>query len=353
MRPCRIRLSRAALQHNFDLIRARVPSSRIWAVIKANAYGHGLLFAADALSERADGFAVASLEEAEILRAHGFRHPILLLEGLFAQDEVASAQSLDVALVVHRTEQIDWLRPTAQHAWQLWLKLDTGMYRLGFDWRQAAATRDHIRKVLPHAQVHALSHPACADEVDDDHTALQLKRFQHATVGWPGMRSLANSAALIRYAETHFDWVRPGIALYGATDWLPAACPVMQFASTVIAVKNIAAGEGVGYGLSWRAPQDSLIAIVAAGYGDGYPRHAPSGTPVWVEGAVAPLAGRVSMDMLCIDLTHHPYGDQVRPGSSVELWGERVSVTEVATAAGTISYELLCGITERVHREEG
>ncbi len=353
MRPCRIQLSRAALQRNFDILKRKAPHSRVWAVIKANAYGHGLLWAAEVLAERADGFAVASLEEAEALRAAGFSQPILLLEGLFSATEAALAKALDVALVVHQTAQLRWLAQRApDHPWMLWIKLDTGMHRLGFDWTLSAEVLSQTRRLLPRAQVHAMSHLACADEPEDDFTDKQVARFEQATAQWPGQRSLANTAGLIRYPESHYDWVRPGIGLYGGTDLCGQCEPVMRLVSEVIAIRQVNAGDGVGYGLSWVAERPSVLAIVAAGYGDGYPRHATSGTPVWLADATAPLVGRVSMDMLCVDVTDHPARDRIQPGVAVELWGGHVPVMQVAASSGTIAYELLCGITERVNREE-
>lgn len=354
MRPCKIRLSCAALQHNFALIKGHAPQSRIWAVVKANAYGHGLRFAAEALADRADGFAVACLEEAESLSALGLAQPILLLEGLFSWQEAHVARSLQLELVIHRYDQLQWLvECDADYPWRLWIKLDTGMHRLGFAWSDSEALVQRLRKLLPRAQVHALSHLACADEQHDTFTAIQIERFERATASWAAQRSLANTAGLIRYPNSHYDWVRPGIGLYGATELLRGQRAVMHLVSEVISVKQVAVGEGVGYGLDWVAKRPSVLAVVAAGYGDGYPRHAVSGTPVWLAGAAAPIVGRVSMDMLCVDITDHPARDGIQPGTPVELWGDRVPVTQVAQQAGTIAYELLCGITERVHREEG
>ncbi len=355
MRPARVTLSAAALRHNLTLLRQLAPQTRIWAVIKANAYGHGLAFAARALAGRADGFAVATLEEAEQLRGLGINSPILLLEGLYEPAEVTAARQLNLSLVVHTEQQIRWLAEAdPHHPWQLWIKLDTGMHRLGFDWREAARVSERVHRLLPGAQCHVMSHLACSDEEEDSFTVVQTERFMKASQVFDGQRSLANSAALIRYPDTHLDWVRPGIALYGATPLLNELKPVMRFESALLSLRWLETGERVGYGLRWRAPRRSLIGVVAAGYGDGYPRHAPDGTPLWVDGARVPLVGRVSMDMLTVDLTDHPQRDALRPGAIVELWGEQVSVAEVAQYAGTIPYTLLCGITRRVHyHEEG
>ena len=246
MRPCKIRLSRAALQHNFALIKAYAPQCRIWAVVKANAYGHGLRFAAETLADRADGFAVACVEEAESLRALGLAQPILLLEGLFSPQEAQTARSLQLELVIHRYEQLQWLvECDADYPWRLWVKLDTGMHRLCFAWSDSKVLIQRLRKLLPRAQVHALSHLACADEENDRFTPIQIERFERATVPWAAQRSLANTAGLIRYPNSHYDWVRPGIGLYGATDLLRQRQAVMHFLSEVIAIKQVGAGEGV------------------------------------------------------------------------------------------------------------
>jgi alanine racemase len=354
MRPARISLDVAAARHNLKHAKALNNHQPVWAVIKADGYGHGLLWAANAFCD-ANGFAVASVEEAIALREGGFDLPILLLEGLFSANEAELADALNLQLVVHDPVQIDWLAAFAPEApWKLWVKVDTGMHRLGISLAACAGIITRIRQQLPSAQPNLLSHFACADS-DGAFTAEQLQRFRscHDTVKNEICEvSLANSAALISVPDARVGWARPGIMLYGATPLDSQLRPVMHFCSALIAIKRISRGEGVGYDLTWRAQRDSTIGIVAAGYGDGYPRHARNGTPVWVEGARVPLIGRVSMDMLCVDLTDHPRRHQLHIGSPVELWGENVPVWDVAEQADTIAYELVCGITARVKREQ-
>ena len=352
MRPARISLDLDAAHHNLKHAKALLGEQPLWAVIKANGYGHGLVWAAHAFSA-ADGFAVAAVDEAVVLREAGFQHPILVLEGLFAIDEAAVADALNLDLVVHDPQQVDWLAAHAPHApWRLWIKLDTGMHRLGVAEQGCDHFVETLAQRLPRAQLHLMTHFACADN-DPAFTTLQRHRFE-ACLDTCRNRvkavSLANSAALIQAPETRVGWARPGIMLYGATPLDTSLRPVMHFHSALIAVKSLHTGEGVGYDLTWRAQRPSLIGIVAAGYGDGYPRHARNGTPVWVAGAQVPLIGRVSMDMLSVDLTDHPQRDRLGIGSPVELWGQHVPVWRVAHHAGTIAYELLCGITARVRR---
>ena len=359
MRPCSITLNATALRHNLLRVRQLAGRRCIWAVVKANAYGHGLVWSARVLAKGVDGFAVASLEEALQLREAGLSHPILLLEGLFEPKEAVLAQSLQVHQVIHAPKQVRWLQEQdADAPWQLWLKLDTGMHRLGIPPEKAEAWLRHLKERLPNATVHAMTHFACADmagEKGDRFTRQQYQRFQ-AAVGdvrkaLAGV-SLSNSAALIRHPFISEQWVRPGIMLYGATDLDRHLKPVMTFRARLIHLQWIRAGECVGYDASWQAERMTLVGVVSAGYGDGYPRHAAPGTPVWVAGARVPLIGRVSMDMITVDLTDHPRRDQLRAGETVELWGTQVPVTEVAERADTIAYTLCCGITQRVHRYE-
>ncbi len=352
MRPARISLDIDAARHNLKRARALHGQQPLWAVIKADGYGHGLLWAASAFSD-ADGFAVATMEEAVALREAGFEHPILLLEGIFSPDEVQVADALNLQLVIHDVIQLEWLASQAPAApWSLWLKVDTGMHRLGVSDSECQRFADSLRQRLPHARLQLMTHFASADS-DPAFTASQLQRFSacHEKLR-PQIEavSVANSAALIGMPVARMGWARPGIMLYGATPLDAALRPVMHFHSALIAVKSVQPGEGVGYDLTWRAPRPSRIGIVAAGYGDGYPRHASTGTPVWIEGMRVPLIGRVSMDMLCVDLTDHPRADKLGPGTPVELWGRYVPVWEVADHAGTIAYELVCGITARVRR---
>jgi alanine racemase len=350
-RPVRARIDLPALQHNFERVRHYAPQSRIMAVVKAHAYGHGLINAARALPG-ADAFGVVSMDEAISLREAGFDRRIVLLEGLYAADETLLAGGYRVDVVVHHAEQIGFL----EHArpgrpLDVWLKIDTGMHRLGFDPALVPVVVERLRRNARVGDIRFLSHFCCADDVQTDHTARQHRLFLQALEGLAGERSLANSAAVLAWPDTHLDWVRPGVMLYGGSP-LPHACaadlglqPVMTLSTRLIAVTERRRGDPVGYGAAWECPETMPIGIAAIGYGDGYPRHAPSGTPVLVNGRRAALAGRVSMDMIAIDLREHP---EARVGDPVTLWGEGLPVDEVAAAAGTISYELFCGVSSRV-----
>jgi len=345
----------AALRHNLDRVRATAPAARVMAVIKANAYGHGLVPAAKALAQT-DGFAVARLEEGLALRAAGLANRILLLEGVFGPEQLAAAAQQRFDLTVHSVEQLEMLEARAgTDVISAWIKVDTGMNRLGFRLEQFAAAYDRLRRVANVAPDPTLmTHLANADDRRDAMTAQQLQAFAVATNGLVGARSIANSAALLAWPDTRGDWVRPGLALYGVSPFASGTGaelglrPVMTLQTEVIAVKDARAGETVGYGGAWRASRDTRLAVVAAGYGDGYPRSVESGTPVLVNGHRAPLVGRVSMDMITVDVTDLP---GVATGDPVVLWGEGVPVEEIARHAGTIPYELICGVSQRVYLE--
>lgn len=344
-----------ALRANLARIRSVAPRARVLAVIKANGYGHGILHVARAL-QAADAFGVARLEEGIALRAAGCGRPVVLLEGVLDTDQLAGAAVHDFELVVHAPEQLALLEHwRGAHAFRVWVKIDTGMHRLGFAPGELPAALERLRACPQvRAPLNFMTHLANADVRDDAATARQLAVFADATAGLPGERSIANSAGILGYQAAHSDWVRPGLALYGASPFedIDAASlglvPVMSLATRVIALKRVAAGEAVGYGGTWRAPTERLLAIAAAGYGDGYPRSVDSGTPVLVNGAVARIAGRVSMDMMTIDVTGLPCP---AVGDPVLLWGPGLPVEQIAARAGTISYELLCGIAQRVHLE--
>lgn len=342
-----------ALRHNLEVARTRAPGCRMMAVIKANAYGHGLIDVARAL-EGADAFAVARVDEGLALRKAGILKPVVLLEGVFEPDQLAAAAAAGFALVVHNEEQVSLLgEPIARAPFEVWLKLDTGMNRLGL--KGAAFAKAHAAlQAMPGVRhpVGLMSHLASADNKDDPENALQLERFARATAGLPGARSLANSAAMLNYPEAQADWVRPGLLLYGVSPIAHLSGaelglrPVMTLHSRVIALKEVAPGERVGYGGAWTAKRNTRLAIAAVGYGDGYPRSLPSGSPVLVNGAPAQLAGRVSMDMIGIDITDSR--EAVKLGDPVLLWGPGLSVERIAALAGVIPYELLCGISQRV-----
>lgn len=342
----------AALAANLERARALAPRSRLMAVVKADAYGHGLLAAAQALHE-ADGFAVLTLDEAERLRLAGIKKPVLLLEGLFEPGEITEAARLGLSLVVHEAEQLAWLKAyRGPGRFSVFLKLDTGMHRLGFmppTWGFALASLEETACV---ADITLMTHFASADL--EGGVAEPLARFERFAQGLPYPCSTANSAALLRHPETHGEWVRPGLMLYGASPFAGShggelgLTPAMTLSSAIIAVKDVLPGGRIGYGGSFVAERAMRIGIVACGYADGYPRHAGTGTPVLVAGRRTRTLGRVSMDMLCVDLSHLP---EAGVGSPVILWGEGLPVEEVAAAAGTVSYELLTARTARVPLE--
>lgn len=347
----------AALRHNLQQARRAAPDSRIMAVIKANAYGHGIVPAAKALAE-ADGFAVARLGEGLALRAAGLANRILLLEGVFSADQLAAAAQARFELMVHSPEQLELLEALSGDAQvTAWIKVDSGMNRLGFRLEDFAAAYERLRR---NARVHAdptlVTHLASADDRRDAKTPAQLAAFSDATAGLPGARSIANSAGVLAWPAARADWVRPGLMLYGVSPF-PSGTgadlglrPAMTLRTEVIALKQVRAGETVGYGGSWTAPRDTRMAVVAAGYGDGYPRSTESGTPVLVGGRRAPLIGRVSMDMITVDITDLP---PVSVGDPVVLWGSEIPVEEIATHARAIAWDLLCGVSQRVQLEIG
>jgi len=336
-------------------VREHAPGCRVLAVIKANAYGHGIVTAARALAG-ADAFAVARLPEALALREAGIAARIVLLEGVQDGGELGVAAAQGLELFVHQHEQIDMLeRMRDAQALRVWLKIDTGMGRLGFRPPEVPRALARLAACRSVAQPPLLAtHLAESELRGNPRTQAQLERFAQATAGLPGERSIANSAGLVAWPAARAHWVRPGIMLYGVSPFPDSTGadlglrPVMTFETTVIAVKEIAAGERVGYGGAWTAPAPARIAIAAAGYGDGYPRSAPNGVPVLVKGRPAALVGRVSMDMLAIDVSGR--GDVV-PGDPVQLWGPALPVERVAAAAGTIGYELTCRVSRRVPHE--
>jgi alanine racemase len=344
----------AALRHNLSVVRKWAPQSRVMAVIKANAYGHGLVAVARAL-ESADAFAVARVDEGLTLRRAGITTPTVLLEGIFDREQLDAAAAAGFELVVHTPEQIELLR--TQNAdgprFKVWLKLDSGMNRLGFKgaaFGAAHAALSALGAVRP--PVNLFTHLASADEPELPTTAEQLARFSAATRSLPGERSIANSAGMLSFSDAQADWVRPGLLLYGVSPIAGAIGAdyglqaVMTLRSHVIALKDLEAGERVGYGGNWTAARPTRLAVAAVGYGDGYPRNMGSGTPVLVNGERAGLAGRVSMDMIGIDVTGLKRPPKL--GDPVVLWGEGLPVEEIAVWADTIPYELVCGISQRV-----
>jgi alanine racemase len=354
-RPIHARIDLSAMRHNLAVARTRAAGRRIWAVIKADAYGHRIEHAVLGFAQ-ADGLAMIDFEEARRARNAGWRKALLMLEGVFVTADVVTARELDLTVVVHHEDQLDMLAAApAGRPVGVYMKLNTGMNRLGFEPDRLPAVLARLSG-LPAARLDGLSmHFANADRANPQEgpaaMAEQLRRFESACAGLDVPRCLSNSAALLLHPPLAEAWVRPGIALYGAT---PAADhtaaqlglrPVMTLATRLIAVREVAAGEAVGYGARFVAARPTRIGVVACGYADGYPRHAPDGTPVAVDGVRVPMAGRVSMDMITVDLGA---ASQATVGSPVELWGAQVPIDEVAACAGTVGYELMCARAPRV-----
>jgi alanine racemase len=351
-RPTSATIHSDALRHNLSQVRQRAPHSRVMAVVKADGYGHGLERVARALSG-ADAFGVAALSDAERLRASGLSQPIVLLSGFDEPDDIAQLRRLNVETVVHHAFQLEMLEQApGGDPIRCWLKLDSGMHRLGF---APECVRDaHARlQAMPAVagDIVLMNHFASSDEFEKPQTREQLRVFAEATAGLPGARSLANSAAVLGWPESHADWVRPGGALYGISvvDGRPGGNfglrPAMTLATRLIAVNHISKGERIGYSATWQCPEDMPVGVAAIGYGDGYPRSVPAGTPVLVNGLATDIIGRVSMDLMTIDLRAQP---TAKPGDPVVLWGEGLPVETIAAAAGTIGYEPVCSITRRV-----
>jgi alanine racemase len=351
MRPIKATIDLAALHDNLRAAQKLAPQSKVMAVLKANAYGHGLLRAANAM-KKAAGFAVLNIEEAIKLRESGFDQTILLLEGFFDREELRLVHEYHLATVVHQEEQLRLILQAAPSKLDVHLKINSGMNRLGFRPDDFPSAMSALRQARV-ASVTLMTHFATADEPAG--VREQVTLFREITAGLSYPRSLSNSAALIRYPESHADWVRPGIMLYGATPFGDRSAkdigvkPAMTLSSEIIAIQNLKNGESVGYGGGYRADRSMRIGVVACGYADGYPRVAPTGTPVLVEGERVTTVGRVSMDMICVDLGNVP---RARIGSSVELWGTNLPVDEVALSAGTVGYELLCAVAPRVPMAE-
>ncbi len=349
------RIDLGALRANLSAARAAAPRSRVMAVVKSDGYGHGLVPVAGALAESADAFAVTDFSEAEALRAAGLRHRIVLLQGPYTVEDLHRAAAGNLELVIHSQWQVAALvENRLPSPVTVWIKVDSGMHRLGFEpesvqsvWRQLTETSS-VR-----ADIGFLTHLACADDRDDSATRRQLEVFEAACGGLPGPRSAANSAGVLGWPASHYEWVRPGVMLYGASPFVdghagPDLQPAMALEGRVVAVRHLRAGDPVGYGATWRCPVDMPVGIVSLGYGDGYPRHAPSGTPVEVAEVRVPLVGRISMDMLAVDL--RGLSVSVREGDQAVAWGGKVRPEEVAKAAGTIAYELFCRTPPRPQR---
>ena len=349
-RPIVARLDLQALRQNLQVVQAAAPHSRVWSVVKANAYGHGLDRVWSSLSTT-DGFAMLNIEEAILLRERGWKGPILMLEGFFHADELALFDQYRLTTSLHSNWQVKVLANAKLNApIDVYLKINSGMNRLGFAPDRVQTVWQQLRGLKNVGQLTLMAHFADAEQPEG--IAGPMARIEQAAEGLDCPRSLANSAATLWHQEAHYDWVRLGIVLYGASpsgEWRDVATsglkPVMTLNSEIIGIQNLKAGDTVGYGSLYKASGEQRIGIVACGYADGYPRQAPTGTPVMVEGVRTQTVGRVSMDMLAVDLTPCP---QAGIGSSVELWGDNIKIDDVAAPSGTVGYELMCALAPRV-----
>jgi alanine racemase len=341
-----------ALRDNYKFAQKQAPNSRAYAVVKANAYGHGVMAVANALSSKADGFAVAFIDEAITLRQGGILLPILVLEGPMDAAECRIAIEFDLELSLHHQEQVEWLRPLPAASLKVWVKVDSGMHRLGFASQQVPAVVSDLRSLRSVAEIQLMSHFACADDPSSPFNQQQIQVLETLApmkLNW----SMSNSAAILTLPQAHGDLIRPGIMLYGSHPVQHRQGPeidlqpVMTLQSKVIALHELDAGETVGYGQAYKIDRPSIIAVVAIGYGDGYPRAAGNGTPVLIKGRQFPVAGRVSMDMITVDVTD----GKVALGDTVTLWGIGLSADVVAEHCGTIAYELFCQVTARVVKQ--
>ena len=347
-------LNLEAVQHNLQMVRRLAPDAKIMAVIKANGYGHGLLRIAEAL-QNADAFAVARVDEGIRLRKAGIKNRIAVLEGFSCAEELDELLLYQLDAVVHSFTQLEIFESRKeQEACAIWLKLDTGMNRLGFKPQEFNSVFQRLNQCsIIRPPIRLMTHLANADDKQDAPTHKQIRLFNDtvATLGLENERSIANSAGIIAWKEALTDWVRPGVMLYGISPFPDytgkqlGLKPVMGLHSRLIAVKPVATGDKVGYSGTWVCERPTTLGVVAVGYGDGYPRYAKAGTPVLVNGQRVPLIGRVSMDMITVDLATQP---NAKPGDPVTLWGDSLAVEEIAFYADTIPYTLVCGVTQRV-----
>jgi alanine racemase len=351
-RPAQITIDVGALQNNLQQVRLMAPGASVLAMVKSNAYGHGIERIALALPN-VEAFGVASLEEGINLRDAGIKTPVVLMEGLFSEAELKEALAQNFTLIVHHVDQVEMLeKNNGKQPVSIWMKIDTGMHRLGF---RPAVAREMHQRLLDCAAVKKpiglMTHFACANAIERAHTFQQIELFNEVTKGLVGPRSLANSAGIIAWPNSHADWIRPGIMLYGASPLEGhrgvehSLQPVMTLSSKIIAIHDVAAGEHIGYGGTWTCPVDMRVGVVGIGYGDGYPQHVKNGAPILVNGRPCPLVGRVAMDMLSIDLRTQP---EAKIGDPVLLWGPGLPVEVVAEYGETSGYELLTRITQRV-----
>ncbi|MDH3690621.1 MAG: alanine racemase [Gammaproteobacteria bacterium] len=352
-RPTFAQIDFDVLSSNLRVVRDLCPKSKVMAVVKADAYGHGAVLACKALSD-ADAFAVASIDEALLLRNADCTHPICILSGFGDREELELLAQYSLTPVIHSSTQLEVLsHVNLTRRIDVWVKIDSGMHRLGFPGESLPTVLQQLRAHPAIGAIRLISHLANAEDTSDHYTTAQLNAFRQSCAGHNCELSLANSAGLVAWPETHMDWVRPGIMLYGVSS-LPernaaelGLRPAMTFRSAVIAVKQLKQGDRIGYGGSWTCPEAMSVAVIACGYGDGYPRHAVSGTPVLICGRRAPVVGRISMDLLSVDLRRH---QDVTVGTPAVLWGAGLPVEEVARWVGTNAYQLLCSVTARVPR---
>ncbi|CCQ11532.1 Alanine racemase [Pseudoalteromonas luteoviolacea B = ATCC 29581] len=346
----------AALAYNLAKVKRFAPHSKVMAVLKANAYGHGLVTIAKHLAD-ADAFAVARVDEALALRAGGLTKPIVLLEGFFHPSDLPILLANNFQTIIHDESQLQALEQAELEApIATWLKIDTGMHRLGIEPSQFTAFYQRLKACQNvKEQVNLMTHFSCADDLESTKTELQMTLFRQLVAEQGESLCLANSAGILGWPQSHGDWVRPGLMMYGVSPMLDkigqdhGLKPVMRLTTKVIAIRSIAAGEGVGYGARWQSKSTTTLAIIAVGYGDGYPRHAKQGTPVIIKGKRYGIVGSVSMDMITVDIGDNHQGITI--GDEVEMWGPNLPVEEIAQCASTIPYELLCNVTPRVSYE--
>lgn len=353
MRPTQVTINLKALQHNLKRVRHYAPDSRVIAMVKANAYGHGMTQVVSALQE-ADAFGTCCLEEALVVREQCPTHPIILFEGFFDPAELALINEKQFELVIHHQWQLNCLKQAPKDAtFKVWLKVDSGMRRLGFLPHEVQEAMTQLQAIPQVSQIRLMTHFANADDVENPATQVQTEIFNRTCEGFEVPRSLANSAGIVAWPATQAQWVRPGIMLYGSNPLLTGTAehfqlqPAMTLTSQLIGMKQCKKDDLVGYGSTWRCPEDMTIGLIPIGYGDGYPRHVPNGTPVLINGAQVPLVGRVSMDLITVDLRACP---QAELGDTVTLWGEGLPAETIAKHADTIAYELFCNVTPRVRR---
>lgn len=356
-RPTCLYIDAEALQYNVASIKRHVPNQSITAMIKSNAYGCGWQWVLPILEPLVDSFGVACIEEARVVRQYCHQHDCCLMQGIFGPDELSDVVDLRLSMVVHNPQQLAWIvnNPLAQKI-KIWVKVDTGMHRLGFQPQELAGVLSTLR-LCPWVDttIGLMTHLACADTPEHELCQQQLQIWASIAKQYADMpQSVANSAAILGLPQTHADNVRPGLILFGVSPFSERLSsdldlhPVMHFRSTVTTIHHCEPGDAIGYGATWRCKRPSVIGVIPVGYGDGYPRHIKENTQVWINGQTVPIVGRVSMDMMTIDLTDC---DVARIGDSVELWGQHIPIEVVARQANTLAYELMTQVTPRVMRQ--